>query len=117
MSPDASPGTLGESPTVKIETSDVQRLAELVKLELSEGDAEGYREDLDKVLDSFENLAAIDTSDIPATARIFEGYAELEDDVPGPSLERDDLRGMAGDTFDDDKAVFRFQGVFSSTDR
>ena len=102
---------------MNVSTEMVLKLAELTRLEMSASEAVTYRNDLAAILAYFENLDEVDTSGIPPTARVFEGYAELREDVPRPSLTIEEIAAMADDSFDPAEGVFVLQGVFGSNTR
>jgi aspartyl-tRNA(Asn)/glutamyl-tRNA(Gln) amidotransferase subunit C len=49
---------------------EVENIAELAKLSLSEAEIEKYREQLSAILDYADMLTALDTDDIPPTASV-----------------------------------------------
>lgn len=102
---------------MEIKRQQILDLAELVRVELSEAKADSFRSDLNKTLHFFENLKEVDTSDIPPTARVFEGDSELRDDTVVASLRTDEIAAMAGDAMDPEESVFTLQGVFDSLNR
>jgi aspartyl-tRNA(Asn)/glutamyl-tRNA(Gln) amidotransferase subunit C len=97
---------------VEISREDVLKLAELVRIDLSGKEVDTYRRDLGEILDYFRNLEQVDTSGIPATARVFEGYAELREDEQQASLTPEEIGRMAGDRFVESDGTFVLQGVF-----
>ncbi len=102
---------------MEVSPEDVLKLAELVRIELSPREVETFRRDIAAILDYFRNLEQVDTSGIPATARVFEGYAELREDEPQASLAPVDVVRMAQDRFVESDGTFVLQGVFESIAR
>ncbi|HKZ70606.1 MAG TPA: Asp-tRNA(Asn)/Glu-tRNA(Gln) amidotransferase subunit GatC [Anaerolineales bacterium] len=74
---------------------EVQHIAELAKLELTEEEQAQFREQLSAVLDYAAQLRAVDTSAIPPTATVLPLRTVLRDDVVKPSLRREDLLANA----------------------
>jgi aspartyl-tRNA(Asn)/glutamyl-tRNA(Gln) amidotransferase subunit C len=102
---------------MEISRDDVQKLAELTRIDLSDEEVDTYRRDLTEILGYFENLEQVDTSGIPPTARVFEGFAELREDEVQQSLTGEDLRQMAGERFETPESVFVLKGVFETITR
>ncbi|MDT7944109.1 MAG: Asp-tRNA(Asn)/Glu-tRNA(Gln) amidotransferase subunit GatC [Dehalococcoidia bacterium] len=65
---------------------EVQHLALLVRLGLSEEEVETFRHQLSQVLDHFRILQELDTTDVPPTAHVLPLTNVMRDDVPAPSL-------------------------------
>ena len=68
---------------------EVEHIAELARLRLTEEEKERYREQLSSILDYFEQLQELDTADIPPTSSVLPPRSVLRDDQarPGLSLE------------------------------
>lgn len=64
----------------------VEHVAHLARLSLSEDELERYREQLSAVLDYVEQLNKLDTASIPPTATVLPLQAPLRADEPQPSL-------------------------------
>ncbi len=79
----------------------VEHIAELAKIGLSEGEIERYREQLSAILDYAAALQRLDTTGIPPTARVQEGTNVCRADVPGPSLPVEDALANAPSRRDD----------------
>lgn len=77
---------------------EVQHIAELAKLELTEAETIHFLEQLSAVLDYAAALRAVDTSAIPPTATVLPLRTVLRDDVPKPSLDRETLLANAAET-------------------
>lgn len=70
---------------------EVEHIARLARLELSEAEKARYREQLSAILDYVAQLQQLDTSSIPPTASVFSGDSHLRPDVPRPGLPREVL--------------------------
>jgi aspartyl-tRNA(Asn)/glutamyl-tRNA(Gln) amidotransferase subunit C len=69
----------------------VQHIANLARLELSDEELERYRQQLSAILDYFEQLQTIDTEKIPPTTGISAVEANLRADEPQTSLDVEEL--------------------------
>jgi aspartyl-tRNA(Asn)/glutamyl-tRNA(Gln) amidotransferase subunit C len=79
---------------VKISREDVIRVAELAYLDLSEGELENYRNQLDAILEYIGKLDELDTANVEPMAQV------LTDDQTADATLREDLVvpcGMAED--------------------
>ena len=74
---------------------EVNHIAELAKLSLTEAETARFRDQLSAVLDYAAELRAVDTSAIPPTATVLPLRTVLRDDVVQPSLAREDLLANA----------------------
>ena len=74
---------------MSITRDDVQHIAELAKLRLTEAEEARYQEQLSAILDYAERLNALDTSAISPTATVLPLHSVMRDDVarPSPSAE------------------------------
>ncbi len=73
---------------------DVKRISELARLSLSETEVTLFTAQLGQILEYAEAVQRIDTSNVPPTSHAIATGPVWRDDVPGPSLDRDDiLRG------------------------
>jgi aspartyl-tRNA(Asn)/glutamyl-tRNA(Gln) amidotransferase subunit C len=70
---------------VKISRADVERVAELAYLDLSEAELESYREQLDEILEYIGKLDKLDTSNVEPMAQV------LADDQTVDATLRDDV--------------------------
>ncbi len=77
--------------------AEVQHIAELAKLELTEEEQARFREQLSAVLDYAAALHQADTAAIPPTATVLPLRTVLRDDVPRPSLPREELLASAAE--------------------
>ncbi len=74
---------------------DVQHIAELAKLALTDEEAERYRDQLSAILDYAARLQQLDTEDIPPTASVLPKDTVLREDVSRPGTPRDELLSNA----------------------
>lgn len=75
--------------------AEVQHIAELAKLELTEEELSRFREQLSAVLDYAAELQRVDTSAIPPTATVLPLRTVLREDAARPSLPREELLANA----------------------
>ena len=69
----------------------IQHIANLARLELTDEELARYREQLSSILDHFEQLQTLDTENVPPTASIAVDQASLRADEPRPGLNLDEL--------------------------
>jgi aspartyl-tRNA(Asn)/glutamyl-tRNA(Gln) amidotransferase subunit C len=81
--------------------AEVEHIAELAKLRLTNAEKERFREQLSDILGYAERLQQLDTSAIPPTATVLPLRTVLRADVVQPSLPRDDLLANAPGARDD----------------
>ncbi|MBI4316436.1 MAG: Asp-tRNA(Asn)/Glu-tRNA(Gln) amidotransferase subunit GatC [Chloroflexi bacterium] len=74
---------------------EVQHIAELAKLELTDAEQARFRDQLSAVLDYAASLRALDTSAISPTATVLPLRTVLRDDTVQPSLSREALLANA----------------------
>ncbi len=65
---------------------EVEHIAELARLLLSEDEKSRYREQLSAILDYAARLQELDTSEIPPTSTVLARRTMLREDVPQPGL-------------------------------
>ncbi len=89
---------------MSITHQDVQHIAELAKLNLSDAEEGLYQEQLSAILDYAQRLNALDTEAIPPTATVLPLRSIMRDDVTRPSLSAAEILAnapaRAGDAFD-----------------
>ena len=89
---------------MSITRQDVQHIAELAKLNLSDAEAALYQEQLSAILDYAQRLNALDTEAIPPTATVLPLRSVMREDVTRPSQPVDEILANAparsGDTFE-----------------
>ena len=77
--------------------ADVERIAALAQLELSDEEKQLFTRQLADILQYAEQVQAIDTSGVPATAHVNSAQRTERDDVPVPSLPIEDAIANAPD--------------------
>lgn len=70
---------------------EVEHIADLARLRLSEEEKELYREQLSAILDYFAQLQSLDTSGIPPTSSVLPGRSVLREDETRPGMSTKDL--------------------------
>jgi aspartyl-tRNA(Asn)/glutamyl-tRNA(Gln) amidotransferase subunit C len=84
--------------------TEVQYIAELAKLQLTEAEEALYQEQLSDILNYIQRLNTLDTGAIPPTATVLPLRSVMRDDVPRPSLPVDEVLAnapaRAGDSFE-----------------
>jgi aspartyl-tRNA(Asn)/glutamyl-tRNA(Gln) amidotransferase subunit C len=88
---------------------EVEHIAELARLALTDEEKARYREQLSAILDYANRLQAIDTDDIPPTASVLPVDTVLRDDVSRPGTPRDDLLDNTADQAD---GMFRVEAIW-----
>ena len=77
---------------------EVEHIAELARLRLTEEEKERYREQLSAILDYAARLQELDTSGIPPTSSVLPPRSVLRTDQPQPGLTIEELLKNAPDT-------------------
>jgi aspartyl-tRNA(Asn)/glutamyl-tRNA(Gln) amidotransferase subunit C len=80
---------------------DVERLARLARLALSDDEKALFARQLGEILGYAEQVRQVDTSGIPPTSHAFAYTASLRDDQIRPSLGRDEALSQAPDAIAD----------------
>lgn len=75
---------------------DVQRIADLARLELSEAELELFTRQLGDILTYVEQIRALDTTGVAPTSQVLNRPVD-RDDVPAPTLTRPELLDNAPD--------------------
>ncbi len=88
---------------------EVEHIAKLARLELTDEQQELYREQLSDILDYIAKLRTLDTTDVPPTAGGGLTQMTLRADESRPSLPTDELLANAPEVEDDQ---FRIPPVF-----
>ena len=76
---------------MQLTIQEVEHIAELAKLELTDQEKEQYREQLSSILEYATMLQNLDTSSIPPTASILSGHSALREDVVLPPLSPEEV--------------------------
>ena len=79
----------------RISRADVEHVARLARLNVTEDELVLFTEQLGAVLDHAADVEALDTSGVPPTAHPLPLENVLRDDVVGPSLVRDEVLSQA----------------------
>jgi aspartyl-tRNA(Asn)/glutamyl-tRNA(Gln) amidotransferase subunit C len=77
--------------------ADVERIAALAHLELTDEEKALFRRQLTDILGYAEQIQALDTTDVPGTAHVHARGGVERDDEPAPSLRVDDVIANAPD--------------------
>jgi aspartyl-tRNA(Asn)/glutamyl-tRNA(Gln) amidotransferase subunit C len=93
---------------VKLTLAEVEHIAELARLSLSDDEKALYQEQLSAILEYAERLQALDTSAIPPTATVLPLRSVMRADEPRDSMSRDDVLANAPQV---ESESFRVQAV------
>jgi aspartyl-tRNA(Asn)/glutamyl-tRNA(Gln) amidotransferase subunit C len=88
---------------------EVEHIADLARLDLSETEKQKYQEQLSAILDYAARLQQLDMSGIPPTSSVLPLHSTLREDVAAASLPRQETLANAPATKDDQ---FQVQPVF-----
>lgn len=80
---------------------EVENIAHLARLHLSEEEKERYREQLSDILEHVSALNKVDTTDVPPMSTVIVENSRLREDVPGEPMPREDLLRNAPDVESD----------------
>jgi aspartyl-tRNA(Asn)/glutamyl-tRNA(Gln) amidotransferase subunit C len=80
---------------MKLSREEVLHIATIYRLGLSEAEIEKAREQLSNILENFEVLKEVDTTDVPPTAQSVNLSNVMRDDVPRPSLNAEEILANA----------------------
>ncbi|MEO9654776.1 Asp-tRNA(Asn)/Glu-tRNA(Gln) amidotransferase subunit GatC [Marinomonas sp.] len=80
---------------MSIDKQDVQKIAHLARLALSEDDAEQYQQSLSSVLSLVEQMQSVDTDGVEPLSNPLESTQRLRDDVVTEENRRDDFLANA----------------------
>jgi len=73
-------------PIMKLSREEVLHIARLARVGLTDEDVDRLREQLSNILENFEVLKQVDTTDVPPTAQSIPLQNVTKDDVVKPSL-------------------------------
>jgi aspartyl-tRNA(Asn)/glutamyl-tRNA(Gln) amidotransferase subunit C len=79
----------------RLTRADVEHVAQLARLAITDEEIDGYAEQLGVILDHAAEVAALDTHDVEPTAHPLPLVNVLRADTPRPSLPRDEVLAMA----------------------
>jgi aspartyl-tRNA(Asn)/glutamyl-tRNA(Gln) amidotransferase subunit C len=80
---------------MKLSREQVEHIAQLARLALSEEEKALYQGQLSAILDYFERLQELDTEAIPPTATVLPLRSVMREDEPGTSMDREDILANA----------------------
>ena len=80
---------------MKMSREEVAHIALLARLGLSEAELERFREQLSDVIENFQVLQQVDTSDVPPTAYPIALENVMREDRVAPSLPQDEVLANA----------------------
>lgn len=86
---------------MSLSREDVEHIAQLARLHLTEEEKERYREQLSYILDHISKLQELDTSHVQPMSSVVVEQSRLRQDEPGPAMPRQDLLRNAPDVADD----------------
>ena len=79
----------------RISRDDVAHVARLARLELTDDELDRFTEQLGAVLEHAADVEALDVGDVPPTAHPLPLANVFRDDVPRPSLDREEVLAQA----------------------
>ena len=82
-------------PMAGISRDDVVHVARLARLDLTDEEVDRFTGQLAAVLEHAADVASLDTAGVPPTAHPLPLVNVMRDDVPGPSLDRDEVLAQA----------------------
>lgn len=83
-----------------ITREEVEYVAKLARLNLTEDEAVKYTEQLNSILEFAGKLNELDTSDVPPTSHVLNVYNVMRDDIVIPSISHEDALRNAPDEED-----------------
>jgi aspartyl-tRNA(Asn)/glutamyl-tRNA(Gln) amidotransferase subunit C len=89
--------------------AEVEHVAHLARLRLSDEELEKMRTDLSNILGYMEMLKEVDVSDVAPTAQVTDLLNVMREDEVRPSLPREDALANAPDQRD---GMFRVKAIF-----
>ncbi len=85
----------------KISLEEVEHVARLARLELSEADKERMRRELDRILSYIDKLRALDTEGVEPTSHAVPMTNVMREDATRPSFPQDEMLANAPERSDD----------------
>ncbi len=79
----------------KISMKEVEHVARLARLELSDADKDRMRRELDGILSYIDKLRALDTDGVEPTSHAVPMTNVMRDDIPRPSLPQEEMLANA----------------------
>jgi aspartyl-tRNA(Asn)/glutamyl-tRNA(Gln) amidotransferase subunit C len=83
-----------------IDRAQVEHVARLARLALSEQEADAMARELSGVLEHIEKISELDLADVPPTSHVTDVTAPMRDDEPRPCLPREKALEQAPATED-----------------
>lgn len=80
---------------MKLTLQEVDHIAQLARLDLTDEEKETYRQQLSAILDHVASLQELDTSGIAPTSSVLPASVELREDEPRPGLSTEEVLGNA----------------------
>ena len=80
---------------MSLSREEVEHIAMLARLSLSEEELERYRQQLSSILDHFAKLQTLDTADVPGLSSVLAESLTLREDAAGKSLPTKDVLANA----------------------
>ena len=80
---------------MKLSHDEVRHIALLARLGLDEEEVEKFRAQLSNILENFEILQEVDTTDVPPTAHVVEMENVIRDDEVAPSFPQSEVLANA----------------------
>jgi aspartyl-tRNA(Asn)/glutamyl-tRNA(Gln) amidotransferase subunit C len=93
---------------MKLSREEVVHIAALARMGMSEADIEKARAQLSNILENFEILKEVDTTNVPPTAQSINLQNVMRDDIAAPSLPAEDIMANAPDREED---LFKLRAV------
>ena len=79
----------------RITREEVQHVARLARLDLSDAEVDGLTHDLGAILDHAAQVSALDIDDVPPTSHPLPLVNVLRPDVPRPGVDREEVLSQA----------------------
>jgi aspartyl-tRNA(Asn)/glutamyl-tRNA(Gln) amidotransferase subunit C len=80
---------------MRLSREEVKHIALLARLGLSEGEVERLRGQLSDILENFEILQQVDTTNVLPTTHVVPSHNVVRDDEPQPSFPQDEVLANA----------------------
>lgn len=80
---------------MKLSLEEVEHIAELARLQLTEDEKETYRQQLSAILEYAASLQELDTSGIPPTSSVLPLHGLLREDISAVGLSKDEVLANA----------------------
>ena len=84
-----------ETNVMALDRAEVEHIAALARIGLSDEELETFRRQLSNILQQFELLRQLDTTGVPPTGHAIELQAVMRDDVPADSLQLEEVLSNA----------------------